>query len=297
MSREVALTEYLPLLSIEVAHAYFADGRCRGLRFTPTAATGEWLEAQGAVVRDTGSGLVVFAPLPKLQAIAEPPTMLAWSVRATDTMFASVSEKFDLEEGRKILFFSRDGVDPTADTVWRLHEGEAASQADLCHVRSPVLRCLLTDAERRLPPSFVVRVAAPAPGSTGPHGVRFRIAFAARAPVWKYCLIGAWSSRPKELEVVGAHSDPAFGAAEDDALDNGQPMLALRSASGIALAERSERRFQLRERSPRGDRVLVERLPVAGAGHFTRETNTDPPTLVCAIYVHANPLRRPLWQQ
>jgi hypothetical protein len=42
----------------------------------------------------------------------------------------------------------------------------------------------------------------------------------------------------------------------------------------------------LRSRSAAAERVLVKRMPVAGADHFARETIHGVPTLVSEIYVH-----------
>ena len=298
MSGRSSPSVYRPLLSIDVAHGYYADGRCRGLRFTPTPATREWLQANDAVDRDTGSGLVVHVAQARSAAAPQAPARLAWTVQASDPMFTSISEKFDLQDGRKTLVFGSDAVDPQADAVWRLHAGAVASQDDVWHLQSPALRSLLGDADRKRASAFVVSLVVPAPAAIGALGLRYRIAFAARAPVWKYCLIGPWSDQPKALEVVGEARDPVFSAPQEEALDNGQKLLAFRSVRGIALAERGQRHFKLRDNSTLGGpRVLVDRLPVAGTGHFTREDFTQPPTLVCAIYVHANPLRRPPWQQ
>ena len=62
--------------------------------------------------------------------------------------------------------------------------------------------------------------------------------------------------------------------------------MAIRSRAPIALAQRSERRFQLRSRQRGGDKVLVKRLPVAAAQFLAREQIGGESRLVSEIHVH-----------
>ncbi|PIM50603.1 hypothetical protein CS062_24185, partial [Roseateles chitinivorans] len=104
--------------------------------------------------------------------------------------------------------------------------------------------------------------------------------------VWKYCLFGDWPE--PALAVVDLAGETEFSAPAPDRLDNGTPMLAIRSRVRLPLAQRSPRRFQLRSR-PDGagsPKVLIRRLPTAAAQLLARETIDGQPTIVSEIHVH-----------
>ena len=257
------MAAYAPLFGISAEHAFYADGLCRGLHFAPSADTAAWLQRVDAVCRDTGSGLVVLAAAQRARAA---PPRLCWSLRCEDPRFAAVTEGLPATRDELLVFHG--SKDQVADgQAWPLRWPTASEQ--------------LSPAQRKRPPLALLHL--PAPSSDGPF-ITYRIRFAARAPIWKYCLVGPWSSDP--LEVVAGTGEPGFAEPVKEQLDNGQPMLAVRSLAGIELRERSDKRFQLRARTPAADRVLVKRLPVAGADHFARETIHGVPTLVSEIYVH-----------
>ena len=257
------MAAYTPLFSIRAEHAFYADGLCRSLRFTPSADTAAWLQRVDGVCRETGTGLLVLADAQRAHA---EPASLCWSLRCEDPRFAAVTDGLPaLQEQLLVFHCSKDQV---ADgQAWPLRWPSVSEQ--------------LTTPQRKRPPMALLHLAVP--GGDEPFST-VRIRFAARAPIWKYCLVGPWSSDP--LEVVAGTGEPGFAEPVKEQLDNGQPMLAVRSLAGIELRERSDKRFQLRARTPAADRVLVKRLPVAGADHFARETIHGVPTLVSEIYVH-----------
>ena len=260
------MAAYAPLFGISAEHAFYADGLCRGLRFAPSAETTAWLQTVDAVCRETGSGLIVLAAARRESA--EPPR-LCWSLRCEDPRFAAVTAGLPAARDELLVFHgSQDQV--AVGQAWPIRWPTASEQ--------------LSPAQRKRPPLALLHL--PVPRVHGPFGplITYRIRFAARAPLWKYCLVGPWSSDP--LEVVAGAGEPGFAEPVSEQLDNGQPMLAVRSLAGIELRERSDKRFQLRARTPAADRVLVKRLPVAGADHFARETIHGVSTLVSEIYVH-----------
>jgi hypothetical protein len=132
-----------------------------------------------------------------------------------------------------------------------------------------------------MPPLAVLRVPLAA---LPPAPLHYTVRLAARATVWKYCLHGEWPE--PQLQVVDLASGVEFDEPAPDRLDNGAPLLAIRSRAPIALAQRSERRFQLRSRQRGGDKVLVKRLPVAAAQFLAREQIGGESRLVSEIHVH-----------
>jgi hypothetical protein len=278
------MARYLPRLRIAVEHGYYADGRARGLRFEPDGDTAAWLEHHDAVWRDTGDGLELAAPAPRDGAPHAAAAMgLTWFARCDDRPYANVTAHLPRHNDALLHFQLPAGTAPVAGAVQNLHAGTTATLADAWPTHPPgVLAGRLTAAQLRRPLAFMLRV--PAPALDAPAVATYRIAFAARTPVWKYCLLGDWSDDP--LRVEDAAQRMAFAEPVAETLDNGQPALSIRSRGGIALSERSTQRFQLRSRSAVADRVLVKRLPVAGADHFARETIAGVQTLVSEIFVH-----------
>ena len=277
------MAAYLPCLSVEVGHAFYADGRARALRFQPDEDTAAWLRIQDAVWRETGSGLHVHAP-PARHAM--PPQELVWHVRSGDARMVNITASLP-RDPNGVLHFQAAPLAQAASgpMCQRLHDGAWVGDDDAWPAHPPgVLAGLLDARQRRLPPLFVLRLPAPDLTAQAPVAVHYRIAFAARAPVWKYCFVGDWPT--EALQVIDAAQQVVFEEPEPAMLDDGQAMLAVRSTTGIALRERSECRFQLRGRSAAADRVLVKRLPVAGADHFIREEQPRPAQPVSEILVH-----------
>jgi len=259
---------YLPLLRIDVAHGYFADGRCRGLRFVPVGRTGALINAADGIVRQDGSALALYGPprcFQGLQAPGDAPPVLAWHVHATDDGFANYTADPALRPGELLV----------ADL------GDPEPAFDVRPLAWPLVAQTLDAASRRVPPFAVLRV--PAAALSQPP-VQHTLRVAARATVWKYCLHGDWAE--PQLQVVDLAREAEFSEPAAERLDGGAPMLAIRSRHHIPLMQRSERRFQLRSRQRGGDKVLIKRLPVAGARQFAREEIDGIPTLISEIHVH-----------
>ncbi len=276
------MAPYLPLLRIDVGHGFFAGGQCRGLRFVPLDSTAAWLQASGAVARTSDSALALYGTQ---QALAmDPQAVLAWQLQAGDADFAHATDDPAQRPGELLVFDAAHAVpDAPGEPVssWRLHGGATVGQSDVRPLTWPLVAQALHSGQRRLPPLALLRVPL---ATLPPPPVAYRLQFAARATVWKYCLHGDWPE--PELQVVDLARQAAFGAPEPDRLDNGAPLLAIRSQVPIALAQRSERRFQLRSRQRGGDKVLVQRLPVAAAQFLAREQIGGVSRLVSEIHVH-----------
>lgn len=281
---------YLPLLRIDVDHGYYADGRCRGLRFVPAGTTAERLRRADALVRADGGTLLVHGPaeaIERLRADTDPDdgeAALDWLVHATDDDFACGTE---------------DPADRPRELLWVAPAAPGASGADDATLvatpkalDAPEVTALLAPGDRWLPPFALLHLPLPSLPAHGPADnatawpVQRRWPLAPRATVWKYCLFGDWPE--PALAVVDLAGETEFSAPAPDRLDNGTPMLAIRSRVRLPLAQRSPRRFQLRSR-PDGagsPKVLIRRLPTAAAQLLARETIDGQPTIVSEIHVH-----------
>jgi len=265
---------YLPLLTVDVEHAYFPDGLCRGLRFVPVGDGVQRFEAAGGLVRETARGVAVYGDgeardaLRLLVADASEPLSLAWSVHADDPAFINYTEGL-VRQGEGVLAFDGAQAVEEGEGVWRLQAEARDAEPGL----------------GRLPPFARIHLGLDASAfSETPRLRRYRLPLQARATVWKYCLFGDWGS--DAMQIVDLANETEFDAPAPEQLVIGRTALAIRSRGRIALQERSERRFQLRGRSAGTDKVLVKRLPVAGASLFCREIIAGVPTLVSEIFVH-----------
>lgn len=83
-----------PLACVETRHEYFTDGRCRAMRFRPTARCREWISAFELVARANGHSLAVHVPEHRLADLLDEirhqpsPATLDFDVGATDPAFA-----------------------------------------------------------------------------------------------------------------------------------------------------------------------------------------------------------------
>lgn len=280
---------YTPLLEIVATHAYYAGGRCPGLHFEPTARTATWLREVDGLCRDTGSGMLILGDAERLGAPAGSPPALAWVLRCDDARFSAVTAGLPTRgEGAELMWF-KPVADAAAPGGVRLHVASEAGPDDLWPRTWPMVAMHLGPAERRRLPLGVLEVPPPRARPDASGHVRHTIRFAARAPIWKYCLVGHWSDHP--LEVVAAsgalsavRGEAPFGKATAETLPDGRPVLSFRSARGIELRERPERRFTLRSAADK--RVLLERLPMAGAENLAFEPDGDRRELVSEILVH-----------
>ncbi|PIM50472.1 hypothetical protein CS062_24840, partial [Roseateles chitinivorans] len=141
---------YLPLLRIDVEHGYYADGRCRGLRFVPAGTTAERLHRADALVRADGGTLLVHGTaetIERLHADADRDdgdAALSWLVHATDDDFACGTE---------------DPADRPRELLW-VAPGEAGNPGGHAAtlvampkaLNAPEVAALLAPGDRWLPP-------------------------------------------------------------------------------------------------------------------------------------------------
>jgi hypothetical protein len=284
---------FLPLFSIEVEHGFFPGNVCRGLHFVPTPDSAAKLARARCLLRPTEAGALVLydatatSLLQALAADADEPFCLDFLVRTDDALFANYTDGLSSTVPSLPMFDSTQAV--AEGNRWRLHAGTTAGPNDLQCLDGPRAAELLAQRERLARPAFTVSITVTAAdvAADAPPGKRYFCCLQARTTVWKYCLFGAWSEDPADpVQVVDLAQAWRFEAAVAERLADGQDVLAVRSSTRIPLQQRSDRRFQLRQRSGSTERVLVKRLPVATARQLSRETLGGEPTLVSEIYVH-----------
>lgn len=268
------------LLQLQVSHGYYADGRCRGLRFEPCTDTAAALRRAEILMRSDATSLHLHGTPTAIDELAEqdlPGAGLAWRLFATDAAFACGTDDRALRPGQLLW------VAPTAD------DAPSDLRAEPLALDEPRLAELLTPQDRRLPPFGLLwlPLSALCVGSSLQAPLRLRWQIAARATVWKYCLFGDWPE--PALAIVDLTGAAAFSAPVRDHMDDGTPMLAIRSHGRLPLAQRAPQRLQLRsrpEQDGRADKVLIRRLPTPAAQFLAREVIDGQTAVISEIHVH-----------
>ena len=268
---------WFQLLHLQVHHGYYADGRSQGLRFEPTIDTTTALRRADVAMRSDGSGFSLHGPADAPDALETPDAGLAWRVFATDGDFACATEDVAARPGQLLWVQPSEPPDDGTLTAMArsLHEAPVASLlAAVDRFRTPFALIWLPLAHLRA----TWATLTPA---------RLRWLLAPRATVWKYCLHGDWPE--PALTIVDLSGETAFGAPTPDRMEDGTPMLAIRSNSRVPLGQRPARRLQLRSRPEpdgRADKVLIRRLPMPAAQFLAREVIAGLPTVISEIHVY-----------
>ena len=277
---------YRPLLQIKIEHSYFADKVCRGLRFTLTEDSARLLDRASCLVRQTDDGVVL---LRDVTSSVHEPFVVHWQVRASDALFSNYTASAE-HAPRTFRFPDPHAQAPGHDDATAKRAGDSRVIADaLASLDS--YRAPLQSRNQQFPlPDFTLTVVVTtADLDHTAEGARQLVCrLQARATVWKYCLIGDWidAQNAQPVEVVDLAQAWQFEAAVSELLPHGQMAWALRSTRCIPLQDRSDKRFQLRQRSGGTDKVLIKRLPVASPRYLSRETSGGLSTQVSEIYLH-----------
>lgn len=266
------MTSWNHLFSVQIRHAFFADGQARGVRIEPDAATVACLAREGARIQAAADGLAVWAPETALPATR-------WVLSSADTLFGHVTD-WPRRSGA-LAYLNAARARAQEDGTWVLTQGDTLAAADLRSVASPRVALPLRPAGARPATLAVLRI--PRVAGSAATGRRYRLTLAARQAVWKYWLFGDWTD--DDPQVVDPASQAEFTPPQRDRLDERVSGWSTRSTAPIALREHAPQRFQLRSRRGAG-KVLIKRLPVAGTSQFNRETIDGVPTLVSEIFVY-----------
>ena len=286
---------YLPLLSINVQHTYFADGRCRGLRFVPSPDSAVLVSKLGLLLRASDNGIVVFYDAEHLDRLKHyaadqhEPLRLAWRVFSTDQKFKNYTGIATPDDKYVLLCDNR--------TIWAapqggiyLHRGAFAAVEDYRSLAAEPLQALLPPKDQQVPPCFVVLIdalderAGLFDQSLNITPRAFSVHFKARQSYWRYYFIGALGSyRPF---VVDVEQQVVFLASHEVLLPDGRKVWSARSTTPLALRNYSGYHLQLKTTANGGGKVLLKRLPVASASRLSKEMIAGRNVYVSEIFVN-----------
>jgi hypothetical protein len=290
------LGSYRPLFNIEVNHGFFADGLCPCLDFVASEQTERIIKNTGLLVRKSLGGIgIVYdqsssdALLSYVEDQAEP-LFFDFKVYSNDPAFKSYTEPFSGSLIEGVLYFDNQSHVSIDNKNIRLHASEYVTSINSEKFEALQVREIFTQKERLIPPLFIVRIyASGKEGALFPMQVEmaaknYYLSFKSRNTIWKYYLLGAMAKN--NVYVLDLDGGVEFEFSGETPLADARTALIFRSISAIPLRQKQDFRFQLRERSSEGDRVLIKRLPVATIGQFGKEIVSGQGIVVSEIYIN-----------
>lgn len=286
---------YLPLFSIEADHSFFPDGFCRELHWDPTPQTDMAINNAGLLTRKVMNGVRVFYDrnsLDTLRAHAadpEDPLNLMFKVFCRDSLFMNYTEPPTYRDDA-ILYADNLNVEGDENARLRLHQDEYLGEADFKSLDSPLFEDVLSHRDRLVRPQIVVNIRftgdeAGLLGEQSPATPKvYFVSFRARETIWKYSLLGEVAK--EGLYIADLDNGIEFEMGEADTLSDKRPALTFRSKTYIPLRERSDCRFQLRERNSGTGKVIIRRLPVASTSQIGREVIEGVETSVSEMFIN-----------
>jgi len=283
---------FLPLFSIGVEHDFFDDGLWHDVRFVASPDTATLIEKAGFLCRTMSNGISLYYDQSRIDALrlfldeTEGKLVFRFKVYASDGAYKLYSEAFVSAHDALPYFVSDRGVQD-GDRV-RLHHSSEVSESDMEAIESESIESALTPWDQR--PAFVVSIAfSPAEEADFADALQavptsYFLRFGARQTYWTYYLLGPYVS--KRVSIVDLDGGIAFESLGTVPLSDDRPALAFRSKAAIPLRQRPMFRLQLREEGAGNGKVLVKRLPVAGASQMARQAIGGEVVSVSEVYVN-----------
>lgn len=271
------LRRYARLFAVEVRHDFFESGVCPRVSLRETAASARRMHNLGLLRRDFEGGMAVFGD----GTAAGEAVTLEFALDTTDRAFGQYTDLDGIGAGAVLGFDSAAAAAALPDGAIPLQKGGVVTAADVIEpadggweIPSP-------------PPLGLVRIHATVPaGGTGVEaGPRHLIVFRARSRFWKYYVLGREEADPPP-SIRDDDEQVEFELTGPALLPGNRRAVTLRSKAPIALRDRPAQRFQLRVKTPVGERVLVKRLAVASPHLLGKETIDGSVVTVSEIYVN-----------
>ena len=295
------MSRYRPLFSISVRHGFFPGSLCDVLDLLATPESSALARNVGLVVKRMGDRTGVYCDENQMDALrlaasdGESPLRLVFRVVSRDPLFDVYTEPPPFRDDRILSFQGRTRPASSAEgNVVRLHTAEQVSEEDFAELGSEQFAGIAMGSDQRSRTLAVVTIhltdeggALAEPGGEA-QPPEFRIAFRARRTIWRYYLLDDLAGR--DSYITDLDRGVEFEYSGEASLPGDRTAIAFRSKTPLPLRQRSDFRFQLREKggeSGNGNgRVLIKRLPVASARRIYRATIDGAYAIVSDIYVN-----------
>jgi len=290
------MSTYLPLFSIAVEHEFFSGAVCSCLDFVATENTHRLINNSGLLLRKTNDGIHVAYDESRLESLqqyaldTDDALCFEFKVYSSSAEFKSYSEPFSASND-EIAYLTNDNVS-LDDAGWlELHAQKNLSKIDLLPPDAAQLKDMLSQKDRLIPPVFVVKIYANEKQNglfdkqLKPVVRNYKLRFKARQTVWKYFLLGDMAKQ--NAYIVDAENKVEFEPAGTSVLADQRIAMTFRSKQSIPLNENYDFYFQLKQKVPGGDKIVIKRLPVARMNQTGNEVVAEQGMVVSEIYINS----------
>ena len=289
------MSAYRSLFSVSVEHMFFTKGICQKLDFVPAHKADMLLKNADLLIRNTINGIYVFYNLQRAETLQlyagrpDYPLNFIFKVYSRDPLFQNYTDPPSYKEGAILYLDNRDVKADKAGRL-RLHKEKYVAEKDFRKLDSPFFEEILDKKDMLARPAFVVDIGMTKKESSlldKPLKTNYKnyyLSFGARQTFWKYYVLG--SLERKKPYIVDLENKTIFESVGRESLSDNRSALTFRSKTPIPLQDSYDWRFQLREKSPEGEKVLIKRLPVASADQVSREIIGKKEALVSEIYIN-----------
>ena len=286
---------YQTLFSISVTHNFFSDDVCPVLEFVPTPSTAALVVNAGLLIRKTNDGINVsydrdhIATLQMFASDPDQPLRLCFKVFSNDSLFTNYTQLHG-GQSNSILYLDNQKVVADAQGKLNLQAGEYISRRDLISLDSPLLESILENKDRHIKPVLVLTITVSEKELQQINEIwdksllQYQLRFKARETFWIYYLFGNLAN--ETASIVDLNNETEFEYAGKATLSENRTAETFRSKQAIPLQHRTNYRFQLREKTAEGGKILIKRLPVASANQLYRENIAGEGAVVSEIYIN-----------
>lgn len=268
------MAQFKPVFTLEVAHAFFADGRCSQLQFVPSAATERLLHRYQLLVRHNEVGFSIIADLEKAIAPDEDESVLRFNAYAQDNYFSFYTA--ETEGLYTPLYASTRHITADNSSLELQREAPPQLQSEYSARVKPGTRTPVLVFDIDLNDSAIEAA------KTGAAALRY-LRFGTRELYWKYYFFGELAKLELDIHDVGSPQAIVFDESDEPVAKNGKAFI---SQVPIAMNSEPKQRFQLKDKNNSG-KILIKRLPNAGINLISKSRNLKgQQILVAEIYVN-----------
>jgi hypothetical protein len=293
---------YLPLLSINLKHKYFASSHCEGLSFHPSPMT---------LAQSRNTGVMFASSMARVEVLFDKEKFTVLQMYAADVdeplvfEFYLVSDEPRLSDFSSLGLFRRDevlifnkGLDiKIADHLdqracYNLAKGTVVSGLDFQRKASFEAYSIKDEKRLNAPPLFFIRLQLSASDVSflyemavnKSQPVQFLAAIDNSRAHWEYRVNGPAVS--EALSIIDRQGAVTFLLKNIEPSTSGKSTAVFRSDAEIELKERADNHFQLIEKRASGNKVVISRLPVAQAGKGYQEVIDNKLIKISEIFVN-----------
>jgi len=270
------MAHFKPIFTLNVEHAFFANGRCTSVIFVATSGTQRVLQQYQLLIKAHDTGFSILVDQECLIPFDEN-AVLRFEAFAQDPYFGFYTA--ETQGQTQPLYCTTKDI--TADNTGLVISNE--QPAELQGAISAPARIkpgtktplLIVDIELHSA-EFIAAIQ-------GDNLVARRIRFNTRAIYWKYYFFGELAKLELDIHDLSSHATVVFDPSDEAVAKNGKAFI---SQVPIAMNSEPKQRFQLKDKSNAG-KILIKRLPNAGVNLISKSKDLrGQQILVAEIYVN-----------